>query len=113
MNPTRTESTQGQLTPITPSAEESLAKISASLGELVAIQRETMASISGLWDMAEVASEMLRVNWLEKSGFAWDESDKRLLVKRLKAGGEYAIGRILDRQTTPPPCRSSNDSRPA
>lgn len=108
MNPTRTESTQGQLTPIIPSAEESLARISASLRELVQVQRDTMASISGLFDMADLASEMLRVNWLENSGYARNEADKRLLAKRLSAGDDRAA-----LSCSPAPRPSSGDSRPA
>jgi len=100
---TRSQSTQGQLTITPPSSEESLARIAASLKELVQVQRDTMASISGLFDMADLASEMLRVNWLEGSGYAHNESDKRLLVKRLSAGDDREFNRTLDKQ--PPPSR--------
>jgi hypothetical protein len=84
---THTASTQAQLTPATPSAQDSLARIAASLTELVQIQRETMASISGLWEMTEQASEIQRMEWLERENYRYDKADKRLLALRLGSDG--------------------------
>ena len=55
-----TFSTHGQLTPLTqptPAPDASLARIAAALEELVTVQRDTMASVHGLWEMAGEALE--------------------------------------------------------
>jgi len=54
---TATLSTQGQLTQPTPAPDASLARIAAALEELVKVQRDTMASVHGLWEMAGEALE--------------------------------------------------------